>query len=682
MTDSLPAAHMVAVVKPCEQYRFRVELPRTLDRKVRADIRRRALLEINESFLDCTRTYQAMAWLGPSNLSFADSRHSPSDSKSEFLHLLICMKIIELSFIHCRDHLPAGEAPAFTLEFDTFLPGNARRSLMKLCDELGIQWTKNPDLVAAPRGRVRIGGVYRSSRHAGKPFSNQPVKTLEMVRGWVIRCLTPWPPVRRVVNILLRTGIFLFWPIPIAARAIFSFYYRAAAARVLRRLNGPRNVLVYFDLRLGRNRDIAAYLRWKFGAAFNPSVSNGLSYVPFSHIARPGHAYSVEAMVMAYRALKRMERDPLSGCVIVNYLLPSTRLLEVNLLRNGHRRKIRRKLVELEQSATDFFKRYIYKEFINSLDFHHAFPVEVSACYDAFFGALAPGVVVQADAIAKTARHFTASARRRGNRVVYVADRICTSLRTSNQLISDDGDNPHLPNLCVVFDQVSKEEFVRQGMPAGSIYSYCRNFASDSGVASEPSRAGQTQVVILLQAYEDHIGGMVHLGEEIARKHPELTVLYQEHPNFPVCHQMKSALLKELPGRLRFLESGEPVDFAHTLAQITGYSTAAVPGILHGVPLIWLRRQIDNSIYGEAYLNRIGFAADKSDEVNSILKRLIRRDPTLLEACAAATAEANAIFTSSSTQAAWTFPQALTQALDDSFAEIAASGRPLAAVKS
>lgn len=667
MTDRPNAAIVVAAVKPCEQYRFRVELPRSLDRQVRLDIRHRAMEEVNECFLDCTRIYQSMAWLGNSNISFADSRHSPSDSKSEFLHMLICLKIIDLSYLYHLENSRTGEPPQFAVEVETTLSSSNRKGVMKLCEERGMELVRKPDLVAKARGQLRIGGAYRTARRLINPLSIKPIKGLEIARRWVIGRLTRWPWLRRGVDSLTRTFIFLFWPIPVAARLIFSFYYRTTAARILGRLDGPRNVFLYYDLR--GKRELEAYWRWKYGTTFYGATADAASCIPFRHIARRGHAYSLTAMIWAYQALKRMEQDPLTGCVVVNYLIPAPRLLEVQFLRNGHRHKLRRNVVELERTASDFFIRAIFKEFINALDLNRAFPVEVGACYDTFFGALAPGVVVQADAIAKTARHFTASARRRGSRVIYVADRICTSLRTSNQLITDEGDNPHLPDRCVVFDQVSKDEFVRQGMPPENIQSYNRNFAAEP---SNPSAGAlvQRQVVILLQAYEDNIGGMVRLGEELVRKHAELTVLYQEHPNFPVSDRVKLGLLKEWPERLCFLETGGSVDFATTLALITGYSTAAVAGVLAGVPLIWLRRQIDNSVYGEAYLNRIGFAADKADEVSSILKRLLRRDPATLEACLAATAEAKAIFTPSAL-AAPTLPEALAQVINDSFAEIA-----------
>ena len=253
MIERPTAAIIVAVVRTCEQYRFRVDLPKTLDRAVRSDIRRRALQEINDCFLDCTRTYQALAWLGASNLSFADSRHSPSDSKSEFLHLLICLRIIDLSLIHHQENPAAGEPLRFAVEVETTLSFSGRKSLLKLCDERGMEMVRMSDSAARVRGQVRIGGAYRTARRFINPLSIKPIKGLEIARRWVIGRLTGWPWLRRGVDTLTRAFIFLFWPIPVAARLVFSFYYRTTAARILGRLDGPRNVFLYYDLRTRRD---------------------------------------------------------------------------------------------------------------------------------------------------------------------------------------------------------------------------------------------------------------------------------------------------------------------------------------------------------------------------------------------------------------------------------------------
>jgi hypothetical protein len=586
--------------------------------------------------------------------------------------MLICLKTIDLSLQHHLENSADGAA-RFAVEIQTALPLGIRKGVTQLCKVRGLELVIKPNTPNPLRGRVRVGGAYRSTQ-SGKPFELQPIKNVQILWAVVARRLSPLPWLKECVSIFFRALILLLWPMPAAARVIFSFYYRAVAARILQRLNGPSNVFVYFDLRLGRNRDVGAYLRWKFGDTFTSGAGNGTSTIPFTHIARPGHAYSIGAMVWAYRALKKMELDPSAGCVVVNYLITAPRLLEVQFLRKGQWRTLRRELIELERVADDFFAQAMYSEFIASLDQNRGFPVEVSACYDTFFGALAPGVVVQADAIAKTARHFTACARRRGSRVIYVADRICTSLRTSNQLVRDDSDNPHLPDRCVVFDRVSGDEFARQGMTTENIYSYYRNFATQPVSPSGIPHRGPRQVVILLQAYEDNIGGMIQLGEAIARNHQELTVIFQEHPNFRVSPRVASRLMRKFPGKLRFLETGGTVDFTDTLALITGYSTAAVPGVLAGVPLIWLRRQIDNSIYGEAYLDRIGFAADKCDDVSSILKRLIWRDSATLEAAAVATTEAVKIFMPDHEHPTRSLTDAIGQALKDSFAELSDIG--------
>jgi hypothetical protein len=675
MTESPPAARVVATIKSCEQYRFRVDLPGTLDKEIRADIRRRALQETNETFLDCTRNFQSVAWVGAANLAFTDTRSVPSDSKSEFLHLLVCLKTVELSYLHFRESLPPADAPpAFAVEVRIPLRWAARKSLEKLCETLGIQLLLEDVKPGKDLFKSRIGGSYRSARHTGRPFTHEPIKRIEDLRAALVRRLSGVPPLKHTVNLLLTIVTLIFWPFAIAARVVFSLCYRVTAHRVLKRMECPRNTFVYFDLRLGRNRDVGAYLGWKYGTAFQDAAAAGSSVIPFTHIARPCNGYSLSAMWWAWQALKRMDREPLKGCVVVNYLIPPSLLLRLQFRRNTQCRIKRNRLGRLRRAATDFFTHLIYSEFISNLEHSKAFAMEISKGYQIFFALLSPGVVVQADAVAKTARNFTACARRHGGRVIYVADRICTSLRTSNQLIADEGDNPHLPNSCVVFDQVTRDEFVRQGVADRRIYPYHRNFAAQHAESSE-GNGGAVQVVILLQAYEDNIGAMVRLGAEIAARVPKIQVLYQEHPNFPVCGKAKAKVLAEAPGRLRFLEPREPVNYARTLALITGYSTAAVPGILHGVPLIWLRRQIDNSIFCEAFLDRIGFAADKADEVVSILKRLMRRDLQTLQACVAATEEAKAIFTPSTAFAGRSLSEALGQALDDLFEEIIVSAR-------
>ncbi|RYD23113.1 MAG: hypothetical protein EOP88_05455 [Verrucomicrobiaceae bacterium] len=674
MTEPPVRNNVIAVLRPCEQYRFKVGLPGAFGKATRVAMRRRALREATETFLECSRNYQAVGWTDLANLAFADTRTAPSDSKSEFLHVLTSIKLIQLSVEHFRAG-GGGDGTRPVLQIGTSVTWAIRRMLGKLCESLDIE-IRNDVLPAGVQAKPKIGGSCRPNREKEGAFVLWPIKRFEDFRTVGMRRLTAKAVRKRCFNRLMQVVILFLWPLPIASRVVFSMIYQLMAIPVLRRLDGPRNVFVYFDLRLGKNRDVASYLRWKFGDLV--AACSGQTPITFSHLARPGQAYSFAAMAWAFKALRRMRSHPLEGCVTVNYLLPGWPLLTVRLRRHSQRRLKRRHLRELIRQAPDFLSRHVYEEFIASLNLSSAFPMEVSRSYERFFGLMSPGVVIQADAAAKTARHFTVCAHRRGGRVIYVADRICTSLRTSNQFLRDGGDNPQIPDRCIVFDQVSREEFIRQGIAAERVHVYHRNFAVGRQNAASENAEG-SQVVILLQAYEDNIEAMVRVGTDILDSVEGMNVIYQEHPNFPLCDRMKESLREAYQGRLRFLAPGEPVDYGRTLALVTGYSTAAVPGVMLGVPLIWLRKQIDNSIFGEAYLDRIGFAADWSSEVISLLGRLREKDTEMLAACAVASREAREIFVPSCGREGTLLADALSEAFSCSFADIAAdaANRPL-----
>lgn len=670
MSESLPAALVVASIIPCEQYRYRVKLPGSFNRILRADIRRRAVQETNKIFLNCTRNYQALGWLGAANPAFTDSHASPRDSTSKFLHLLICLKVIELSFIHHRENHPAGEAVEFAVEVKVTLGTQVRIAFKKHCKRLGIQLLL-PDAENLPV-MPPVGGGYRALRHSGNSFLCQPIHRIEGWRRSAALRLMARPLLKQWAKGFMDGLMNGCWPFLFLARAIFSLYYRVAATRILKKIDGPKNVFLYVEMFGGRNKDTAAYLHWKYGKDLASGGGAGTSVIPFSHLFQYYHNYSFSAMRWAIHALRRMKIQPCEGCLVVNFLIPPWLLIKLHFRRKRESRRKIKKLQKLYLASSDLIERLIYDDFIRTLEETNVYAMEVSKCYQAFFASVSPGVVIQADAVAKTARHFTACARRRGGRSIYIADRICTELRTSNKLIADEGDNPHFPDRCVIFDQVTQQEFLRQGFDPAHIYSYHRNFSMAPETVSAGPSDGLQQVVIYLQDYKDNIGAMIHIGKTIVAHFPMIEVLYQEHPNFPVCEREKAKLLKKYAERLRFLKPREPVDYGKTLALITGYSTAAVPGILQGVPLIWLRRQVDNSIYGEAYLNRIGIVADKTSEVIKILDRLVNLDPKTLVACAAATAETRAIFTPSSTHAGRDLEDALEHAMADSFLEIAA----------
>jgi hypothetical protein len=219
-----------------------------------------------------------------------------------------------------------------------------------------------------------------------------------------------------------------------------------------------------------------------------------------------------------------------------------------------------------------------------------------------------------------------------------------------------------------VSTQSPATSFSAKGSPPTIVF-YRREFAVPDA-HREAGTGRPNQVLILLQAYEDNIGAMLGLGPELVTRLPEVEVIYQEHPNFPVGSQAKARLLENSPARLRFLAPGEAVNYRQCLAQVTGYSTAAVPGVLAGVPLVWLRGQVENSIFCEDLFTRIGFPADTDDAVVNLLTRLAEGDPEMLEAATQARFEAAKIFNPAGT-GEMTLAAAIGRALEACRLEVA-----------
>ena len=671
--DSLPEI-VVATLTGCEQYRFRVSLPTDFDKSLRSGIRKQSLRETGDALLNCTRRYQAIGWSGSGNPAFTDSKLNPSDSKSDFLHLLGCLRMIELSHDHLKS-VHAGRPAVFLLVIRAPVPFSTLKGFAKLAEASGLEI--RDEMPAANRlPPVQIGGNYRAAQPERPPFQHQPLQQLGRMR-LAARRFSAIPLLGPLAGALLRYTALACWPFSFTARALFSVYYRKQVCRILKNPQREKNLHLYVEIRGGKDRDVRHYLRWKYGTEIAGADHGARSIHPFTHLSRPGQAYSLAAMIWARQSLKRMAAAPEEGCVLVNYLIGPGGQLRLRRHRIAERQRVGSLLFAMRDEATTFIEKMIYSEFRSTLHATNAFALEIAACYDAYFSILPPGVVVQADAVAKTARQFTASARHLGGKVIYLADRICTRLRTSNQLITDESANLHFPDHFVIFDQVTRGEFLRQGVAEERIHLYQRAFGGGGGEPSAGEGAERrNQVVVFLQAYVDNIGAMVRTGLEIARRMPELEVVFKEHPSYPVCDRMKAKVSAEIPDRLRFLPSREAPQLSRALAMVTGYSTAAVPGILQGVPLVWLRRQVDNSVYGGEYLGRIGFAADGTEDVISILQLLVQHDPPTLEACSRAREQVAEIFTHPDGVPASSFSEALESAMDDSFRRISAARRP------
>ena len=663
-------ARVVATLWACEQYGYRVELPDSLDGEIRDDILRRAMWETTNTFLECTRKYQAVAWAGNANLAFAGSPASPSDRKSKFLHALICLKTIELSILHHRETT----AEPLMVHLGNKPLWDFRKKLLRLCEKYGLELppasevSPEPDAEneSEPDGPEELG--YCGATSENETFVPELNRKLKVLERSVKRSLTAFPPLRWLAGKGIDCLALLVAIYQVIFRCAFSCYYRSAANRIMKRMDGPNNVFLYFEIRSGRNRDARSYLAWKYSEKFTSMLPEHASPIPFTHLPRTNAPFSFAAMIWARQALLQMKKQPLDGCVVVNFLFTPMMLWKLRVRKRDKGLRMRKRLRDWGDADEDFISGLIYQEFRNALIANNSFALELGKSYQQFFSALAPGVVIQADALSKGARQFTTNARRRGCQVIYVADRICTRLRTSNQLIADDGDNPHFPDRCVVFDGISRDELIRQGFAANRIYHYHRNFGAHR--SEKPRSHRPRKILVLLQDHMDHLSVLIAVGAEIARTIPEVKIIFQEHPDFPVGEEVKSRLIHDAPGRLRFLGRGKKVDYTDVMAVVTGYSTAAISGVLQGAPLIWMRRQIDNSVYGADYLERIGFAADSHSDALAILRRLLALDPQTVADCATATAAAHEIFASSAEGSDRPLAATLEQALSDSFSEI------------
>ncbi|RYD26003.1 MAG: hypothetical protein EOP87_23450, partial [Verrucomicrobiaceae bacterium] len=179
MTEASTRECVIAVLKPCEQYRFKVELPQDLDRSTRVEMRSRALREANAAFLECSRSYQAVGWVGIANVAFADTKTAPSDSKSEFLHSLISMKLIQLSAEHFRASGLVEEGVPLVLKIQVSLTWATRKLFGKLCEDLNAELRLDNRDGAGFLPKPKIGGAYRPGRQGGGAFVLWPIKRIE-----------------------------------------------------------------------------------------------------------------------------------------------------------------------------------------------------------------------------------------------------------------------------------------------------------------------------------------------------------------------------------------------------------------------------------------------------------------------------------------------------------------------
>ncbi len=619
MTEKTVVRTLVAQVVPCGQYRYRVEFPPAIPQADRSAMMDQAQQESVATFLECTQKYQALAWIGDANLAFAECRTQPSDRKSNFLHLLLCLKAVELGVIYARSRMPDS---VLVLEVRALLPRIFKEKLRKLAKLIGVRVELKVEEVTRTSKTDDDSNDRRSPREKDA-FDAEWIARITESRRRAMKKFSGKVLPRVIARFCFSIAHSFAWSFHVAARAIFQYRYRASFRRITRKQAGKLAVFLHVESRSGRQRDVAGYLDWKYDPNFVQNLRSNRAVIPFTHFSQTVAVYSLTAMKWSMESLRNLESETSGGCVTVNFL-PS--LVDLWQLRSRKRmacKIVRGRLRKLRNASPDFLSRTIYDEFRVTLNETEANVMVLENGYQTLFDPFPPGIVIQADALSKGARQVTASIRRRGGQAIYVADKICTQERTSNQLLGDESGNPHFPDRCVIFDSISRDELIRQQFPTARIHQYQRTFPK---FEKNPRAPSTHSVLVLLQDYLDNLDELLVTGAAIAHAIPDVEIVFQEHPDFPVAPSVKTRIQSNMPDRLRFLAKGEKFSSVSPLCVITGYSTAAVPWVLEGVPLIWLRGQVDNSATVGACLSQIGFPSDSTDEtvalVNSLRVRL------------------------------------------------------------
>lgn len=671
-TSDPPATQYVATISPCPQYGYRVELTDEISCEIRDGIYRRAVEEMTETYLECLRNFQDLAWFGVANLAFAHGRLSPQDSQSKFIHELVSLKILELAFAGAKCAKPA-------VKIESRIPKKFRTYLKSLGPTCDAQVTPLPILTARPEEEQPPETETETETEIEVGAGSGGFEGFEP--EWLIKILRIQSrAIRKVKNIpllnWLTRNVFTVLRLSVrflltCRRVIFHFRYRAVFQKVMAHTDGKKKVFLFFESRSGRNREVESYLQWKLSKEFLDNLQDEIAVVPFTHFHRSEANCSRSAMTWAMDSLQRMISDPADACVVANFLIPPWRVFTNRFGRKKRLREVRNRLSQLMQVTNDFLAGRIYQEWRAALHGMDGPTRELGYAYCELFNSSDPGVVVQADALTRGARQFTVCARRANYQVVYVADRICTKLRTSNQLVPSEIGNSHFPDRCVLFDTISRDELARQGFPLEKIHLYHRRFSAGVQPDKPIVPLEPNIVLVMLQAPQDHMEAMLETGAEIARADSSLTVVFQEHPHFPVKPVIRAKLLQEMKHGLHFLQQGKKIHPAEVLVTITGYSTAVIPFVLQGVPLVWMRQQVGNSIFGEDYLTRIGIPSDSTQETIALVRGLRSGRADLLAVTAAARIAAQEIFEPSEKILNRPIAHAVREAVDACFADLA-----------
>lgn len=577
----------VATIVPYEAFGFDVEAE-SLDSEAWDRVMERAWQRYRSDVQRLGSVTQIGSW----NLLWSNTFTLGSDSMNRELHLYVCEEAVRWAFEHRRCGID--ERP--TIVCAVALPAHARNLFGEICAELGIELmlhpekeplslARNSELSAAWRARSPSAGS-RQSQGADRRERHDLISYL------LLQC-----------------------SIGTIARACHSAITPDWWSGIAWIHTKP---LLSADT---RRFEPETWTKWRLSKASQGYI-DGMQRRLFYEFQPLRRSPPLTSFATALRLLLRGFRSRERGAIALQVAAPARHLPR----RLREARRIRSQLMLCTENLAEdnagpglrmltdrLRERFTTAEILSILD--------ARSGAASLWGQPQRAVAVQADAISKESRLWTAVARQSGVPVVHVADRILGWRRLSNAPQNDerfDTRDPSLPDIVGVFDTVSLEALNSWGFPRERV-----QLLSDVGANKPDGITGQGQQGVLglyLQAYIDDLTRMIEVACDAARDAGLVKVVLRPHPHFPI----SSSAVKELANR-RWPEITLEVSTGHedraANAQwlASGYSTALLEPALHGRAVIWLRGVVRNEWFARDLTDRVGFVARGCRQLAEIL---------------------------------------------------------------
>lgn len=565
---------------------------------------------------------------GTLNCFWADGPWAPRDSSSELLHFMTCCAAIHrLAQAHFASR-PDDDGEAIIL-CELRLAPRKLTTLRREAALAGVRLIEGESPVApVARSKSALGTRHSLLRRQGTAARSDAGRRQ--------------PGVRTRLRKALDAGL---WLGELAARQLGDLYVAWHRKALKRRLQRPV-VLAALNMRpgwLARPIDPKTPLCWRYrGVDRALKASRGIETVPFMRFLTRKPHLGVLATIKGCLQTRSLVRSG-NGAIFLNLLLDPRQRLALPFQALRLQRELQRRVRDLEARTERPVCRYMISTGlqlgVRTIYTH----LEIQRGAERLFGwASTPTVVVQTLALTKDFRIWTAIAQRRGHRVLWIADRICTPMRQSNAPLPGEGfpaDDVSMPSAVVVCDQVSETTLHGLGLAPEKIYRVKRDFSADllksvarpaAGQAGQ-GEAGRTFTVLLvLQDYHDDMLRTLEVATAAcAAVGDDVRLLIRPHPNYRLNQQTVEALQRGRwgHGNVTVMSPDSPLTSADGDVFVTGYSTAVVDPLLRGKPVVWLRGVIRNAVFGREFIEQTGFEAGDAADLADIIRKLRAGDP-------------------------------------------------------